>query len=124
MKHTISVYIENGDHIDTTINATVPEIVRYYFSAPIVMDYGGNETKLRARSIVFHNEPNRKPWPGRTERRERLCKIWNVMDATMKRYDLQYRTRVQVEVAPDGFTPETYRESYAYLPSDRFDCAE
>ena len=123
MKHTISVYLENGDRIDTAINATVPRIVEHYFTAPIVMDYGGKETKLRARSIVFHNEPNRKRFP-ESERRERLCKIWNVTDATMKRYDLQYRTRVQVEVTPDGFTPETYRESYAYLPSDRFDRAE
>ena len=117
----ISVYLENGDRIDTTINGTVSEIVKNYFNVPIYYSDSAGTKPVRARAIVFHNEPYRKPVP-RSERRERLIRIWNLSDEYMKRTGLHFRNRAEVEVIPDNFTPHVYRDSWAYLDGDeRFD---
>lgn len=120
MKHTITVYLENGDHFSTGINASVPEIVEKYLDSPVPMYYGENPTRLRARSIVFHNEPYRKTFPN-GERRERLLKIWNLTNATMKKIGYHFRTRICCEVIPDNFRPISWRESCAYIPSDKYE---
>lgn len=122
MQHIITVYLENGDHFHTGINATVPEIVKMYLEKPVPMYYGENPTMLRARSIVFHNEPYRKRTKS-SEIRERLTKIWNLKDATMQKFGYTFRTRVECEVI-HPFRPDSRRESWAYIPSGQFDRTE
>lgn len=119
-RRKISVYFDNGDRIDTTFNGSVDEIVTNYFNVPIYLHDSNGMKTVRARSIVFHNEPNRKILPN-SERRERLVKIWNLTDETMKKEGYTFRTRVSCEVTPDNFRPVTWRESYAYFPSDKYE---
>lgn len=118
----ITVYLENGDHFNTKINATVPAIVKMYLEQPVPMYYGENPTMLRARSVVFHNEPCRKRTKS-SEVRERLTKIWNLTDATMRKCGYNFRTRVEYEVIPP-FRPVSWRESCAYFPSSLYDRTE
>lgn len=116
----ITVYLENGDHFDTAIHAEVDQIVKMYLEKPVPMYYGEDPTMLRARSIVFHGEPYRKRFPD-SDCRERLMKIWNLTDATMKKAGYKFKTRVCCEIIPDRFNHESYRESYAYFPSGIFE---
>lgn len=120
----ITVYLENDDSYDTTFNGSIPEIVTNYFNVPFYYTDSTGTRPVRVRAIVFHNEPILKPFPN-SERRERLVKIWNLTDAEMKRDDLMFRTRVEVEVTSDDFKPasypDTYRTSWAYADSSRFD---
>ena len=113
----ITVYLENGDYSNTTINGTVSEIVKNYFNVPIYYSDSTGTKPVRARAIVFHNEPYRKRFP-LGERRERLIRIWNLSDEYMKRNNLFHRNRVEVEIIPDNFSSYTYRDSWAYLDGD------
>lgn len=119
-RRKISVYFENGDRIDTTFNGSVDEIVTSYFKVPLYYGDSKGSKPIRARSIVFHDEPYRKTFPD-GERRERLLKIWNLTDATMEKRGYNFRTRVCCEVIPDNFRPVTWRESCAYFPSDKYE---
>lgn len=114
----ITVYLENGDHINTKINATVRQIVEKYLTKPIPMYYGEDPTMIRARSVVFHNEESIKSFPGcNCSRRERLLKIWKLSDATLKKGEFPYNMRVQTEIMPSIYCPTSWRESHFITPS-------
>ena len=92
-QHTIIVHYDNGDSIETKINATVPEIVDYYLDKKMSFSYGdGPETMATARSIEFLNEPMVKPWKGAKIYRQ-LSRVYSISEKFKKKHDLFYKFR-------------------------------
>ena len=112
-EHYIIVHYDNGDSIETKINATVPEIVDYYLDKKQSFSYGdGPETMATARSIEFLNEPMVRPWKGAKFYRQ-LSRVYSISEKYAKRHGLCNKFRCTVRCF-DDFMPTYFKSDYAY----------
>lgn len=111
-KH-IRVHYDNGDSIETKINATVPEIVSYYLDKKQSFSYGdGPETMATARCVEFVGGiMSYNKW---TNKSEELSRVYSISDRFMKRHDLYNKFRCTVKVW-DSWGPWYSTEDYAYI---------
>ena len=111
-KH-IRVHYDNGDSIETKINATVPEIVSYYLDKKQSFSYGdGPETMATARCVEFVGGiMSYNKW---TNKSEELSMVYSISDKFMKRHDLSNKFRC-TEKCYDNFMPSYWKKDYAYI---------
>ena len=111
-KH-IRVHYDNGDSIETKINATVPEIVRYYLDKKQSFSYGdGPETMATARCVEFVG--GIMFYPHGFKSCHELTRVYSISDKFMKRHDLYNKFRCTVKVW-DSWGPWYRKEDYAYI---------
>ena len=110
--HYIKVHYDNGDTIETKINGTVSEIVRYYLDNKAVFERDGETEYLAtARCIEFIGEPYRKPYP-KAEYWRQLLRVYSITKKTMEKYDLHYKFRCTF-----------YTDGQTYFVPIKDDCA-
>ena len=93
MRKYILVHYDNGDTVETSINASVQDIVNIYLDKKTSFSYDdGPETIATARCIEFLDAPLYRPWKGAKFMRE-PGRVYSVSKKYMKKHGLSSKFR-------------------------------
>lgn len=121
-RHFVKVYFDDGDHIETRINGSVADVVRYYLGtddAPGMVRYYESdddrpERFARARAVVFVEG-------GRVRRyddaRKVLKRVYRIRAGEGRYTDCAYPLRCSYSHYQNGATRPAWVDDFAYLPA-------